>query len=29
MEAARKVLHGQSRTLALEIAEKVLGRRIQ
>ena len=29
MEAARKVLHGQSRSLALEIAEKVLGRRIQ
>jgi len=29
MEAARQVLHGQSRTLALEIAEKVLGRRVQ
>ncbi|MHB8137780.1 MAG: ATP synthase F0 subunit B [Smithellaceae bacterium] len=29
MEAARQILHGQSRKLSLEIAEKVLGRRVQ
>lgn len=29
MEAARQILQGQSRKLSLEIAEKVLGRRVQ
>jgi F0F1-type ATP synthase membrane subunit b/b' len=29
MQAARQILEGQSRKLSLEIAEKVLGRRVQ
>jgi len=29
MQAARQILEGQSRRLSLEIAEKVLGRRVQ
>ena len=29
IQAARKILHNQSRKLSLEIAEKVLGRRVQ